>query len=325
MHRVWDIVDGALVAEADGASAPPAVPDGGRRRFVCVQDAGDALEGSGVGGLSLGATARGVLAQLPHAELSLVEFVGDVAVGMVIAPAGERLPREHGRFGFVLERTRLVLLDDGRTCSDLIGRIVAEGAPTPSPASVLGALVRMLLREHPATLSLVRDDFERFEEQIIEGRERIDRGKMMEDTRRLLGFDAFYQGLSDLSSALSEDTVLLDASDRERFSALSRQLDRLDTRLESLQDYGLQVHSLYHESIDVRQNTVMQWLTVVATIALPLTFITGWFGMNFPNMVLINEPWGYAVAAALCAAVVVAEVAFFHRCGWLRFGGPAKR
>ena len=37
--------------------------------------------------------------------------------------------------------------------------------------------------------------------------------------------------------------------------------------------------------IDLRLNETIYWLTVVATIFLPLTFITGFFGMNFAWMV----------------------------------------
>jgi magnesium transporter len=37
--------------------------------------------------------------------------------------------------------------------------------------------------------------------------------------------------------------------------------------------------------IDLRMNETTYWLTVVATIFLPLTFITGFFGMNFECMV----------------------------------------
>ena len=36
--------------------------------------------------------------------------------------------------------------------------------------------------------------------------------------------------------------------------------------------------------IDLRLNETSYWLTVVATIFLPLTFITGFFGMNFDWM-----------------------------------------
>ena len=37
--------------------------------------------------------------------------------------------------------------------------------------------------------------------------------------------------------------------------------------------------------IDLRLNETIYWLTVVATIFLPLTFVTGFFGMNFAWMI----------------------------------------
>ena len=70
----------------------------------------------------------------------------------------------------------------------------------------------------------------------------------------------------------------------------------------------------------MRQNNVMQWLTVVTTIVMPLTFVTGWYGMNFPHMALFDVPWGYAAVIVVCVAIVAIEVAFFWHHGWLSFG-----
>lgn len=37
-------------------------------------------------------------------------------------------------------------------------------------------------------------------------------------------------------------------------------------------------------------NDIMRVLTVIATIFMPLTFITGWFGMNFNTESAWNQP-----------------------------------
>lgn len=267
---------------------------------------------------------REVFAQAEHVAVPFVEQVGEYAAGIVVLPAGAA--KVSARFGFLLQAHALVLFDDRGVCEPVIARLAGGEVPVESPAAVLCALLRAPLRDHPALLSRVRDDFEQIEERLLEGKTRIDRSRMISDARHMRGLDVFYQGISDMLDTLANGgATALDADDRARFAALARQVDRLVTRLESLQDFSLQVHGMYQEEIDLRQNSIMQWLTVVATIAMPLTFITSWYGMNFRNMALINVEWGYPVAAALCLLVALGEVAIFHRRGWLKFGDSKRR
>lgn len=271
-------------------------------------------------------SVREVFAQAEHVAVPFVEQVGDCAAGIVVLPAGAAKASTAVCFGFLLHADALSLFDDRGVCEPVIARLVEDAVPMESPAAVLCALLRAPLRDHPALLSRVRDDFEQIEERLLEGKTRVDRSRMISDARRMRGLDVFYQGMSDTLDVLSNgEAVALDAADRARFAALARQVDRLATRLESLQDFSLQVHGMYQEEIDLKQNSIMQWLTVVATIAMPLTFITSWYGMNFRNMPLINAEWGYPVAAALCLLVALGEIAVFHRRGWLKFRDGKRR
>ncbi len=64
-------------------------------------------------------------------------------------------------------------------------------------------------------------------------------------------------------------------SDNERyFERVYEQLERLIGGIDAAADSMAKL-------IDLRMNETMYWLTVVATIFLPLTFLTGFFGMNF--------------------------------------------
>jgi magnesium transporter len=60
--------------------------------------------------------------------------------------------------------------------------------------------------------------------------------------------------------------------------------------------------------IDLRVNETIYWLTVVATIFLPLTFVTGFFGMNFGWMVKnVTSPlafWALGVGGCVLGVVV---------------------
>ena len=48
---------------------------------------------------------------------------------------------------------------------------------------------------------------------------------------------------------------------------------------------------------------MMQILTIVTTIFLPLTLLTGFFGMNFVNMPELNWKYSYLMVGVISAAV----------------------
>ena len=66
-----------------------------------------------------------------------------------------------------------------------------------------------------------------------------------------------------------------------------------------------------------RANEAMRFLTVVASIFIPLTFVAGIYGMNFERMPELGWRWGYPGLLALMGGVGLAMVAWFRRRGWL--------
>ena len=77
---------------------------------------------------------------------------------------------------------------------------------------------------------------------------------------------------------------------------------------------------LYLSTVSNRQNDVMKQLTVIATVFLPLSFITGFFGMNFSYLVttLIRNSWTFWVLGlGSMVATGLALLVFFRRKGWV--------
>jgi magnesium transporter len=86
-------------------------------------------------------------------------------------------------------------------------------------------------------------------------------------------------------------------------------LDNYKEVVEALEDTNESV-------ISHRQNDVLRILTVFSVVLLPLTLITGFFGMNvdFPGF---DTAWAFWTIFAMMAAALVGLVAFFRLKRWL--------
>ena len=81
----------------------------------------------------------------------------------------------------------------------------------------------------------------------------------------------------------------LEADSERYFERIHGQLNRLVDGIDAAGDAMAKL-------IDLRLNETIYWLTVVATIFLPLTFVTGFFGMNFGWMVgQIDTPLAFVL------------------------------
>jgi magnesium transporter len=91
-------------------------------------------------------------------------------------------------------------------------------------------------------------------------------------------------------------------ADNELFGEIGEKLNRLIEAIDA-------TASALATQINLRQNETIYWLTVVATIFLPLTFLTGFFGMNFGWMVAqIQSPltfWLLGVGSLLVGVALI--------------------
>lgn len=77
------------------------------------------------------------------------------------------------------------------------------------------------------------------------------------------------------------------------------------------------VLDIYLSSQSNRTNEIMKVLTIIATIFIPLTFITGFYGMNFVRASDLAHPGGYPSVFALMIAATGIMVLYFRKKGWI--------
>lgn len=74
---------------------------------------------------------------------------------------------------------------------------------------------------------------------------------------------------------------------------------------------------IYFNAISTRLNEMMAVLSIVATVFLPLTLITGIYGMNFKYMPELGWKFGYPAVLGVMALIAVALLLLFKRKGWI--------
>lgn len=108
--------------------------------------------------------------------------------------------------------------------------------------------------------------------------------------------------------------------DAERyFRDLYDHLIRISDLVDSYRDLLSGAMDTHLSTVSNRLNQVMKQLTIIATIFLPLSFITGFFGQNFGWMIARIQGWPTLVGLGigLQIAVAVGLLVMFRKRSWL--------
>ncbi len=94
--------------------------------------------------------------------------------------------------------------------------------------------------------------------------------------------------------------------------------------LETYRDTVAGLIDIHLSSVSNRLNEIMRTLTVISTLFIPLTFISGVYGMNFGSssdspfaMPELRMYFGYPIILGLMLSVAVGMLFFFKRKGWI--------
>ncbi|MCB9233553.1 MAG: magnesium/cobalt transporter CorA [Bacteroidia bacterium] len=92
---------------------------------------------------------------------------------------------------------------------------------------------------------------------------------------------------------------------------------RVIETVETYRDTTSSMVDLYLSTTSIKMNEVIKVLTVISTIFIPLTFITGFYGMNLDFMPEVHSQWTYPGVIVAMAVMVVLQLIWFRKKRWI--------
>ncbi len=120
-----------------------------------------------------------------------------------------------------------------------------------------------------------------------------------------------------LNAILRSESPLLQEKTLIYFRDISDHVLRISEAIESTRDMVAGLLDIYITGISNKMNEIMKVLTVFASIFIPLTFITGIYGMNFEYMPELKWKWGYPLLWVTFLAIPVMLLIYFKKKRWL--------
>jgi magnesium transporter len=100
---------------------------------------------------------------------------------------------------------------------------------------------------------------------------------------------------------------------RDNYDSIISIFDSLDSMRDSL----IGIQDTYLSFTSNKLNEIMKVLTIIATIMMPLTLITGIYGMNFDFMPELRSPYGYYAVLLLMLTIGLSMVYYFRKRRWM--------
>ena len=180
------------------------------------------------------------------------------------------------------------------------------------PAAVLHAILDRQVDSIEPVLEALEERIEAVEARVLERPHRADLVRLLTLKRTTLGLRRWLTKQREVLLRLARNEFsLVPAQEAVLFRDVYDHVFRFTDWLETHREMITSLQETYLSVTNLRLGEIMKFLTLFTAVLMPLTVITGIYGMNFEHMPELHRPWAYPAVLLLMAAVVVGGAAVF--------------
>ena len=180
------------------------------------------------------------------------------------------------------------------------------------------ALLDNIVDNYFVILDEIEDVIEELEDQLLAAPDHEIKEQIHHLKKELLVVRKSINPLREAISRFSKsDNAFIEESSlvfvRDLYDHTIQIMDMVETYRDMLN--GLQ--DLYLSEISFKMNQVMQVLTIITTIFVPLSFLAGLYGMNFSYIPELQFKYGYFILLIVMFLIFAGSLLYFRKKKWL--------
>lgn len=183
---------------------------------------------------------------------------------------------------------------------------------------LLHAIIDRLVDSLLPYVDALGDELEDVEDRLLDRPSTSDLHQLYSIRRRLVRLHRIVAPEREVIRALARERSIVSEDAYRYFQDVADHLARVEDSIETYRDVGAAAMDIYLSAQNNRMNEIMKQLTVVATIFMPLTLISGIYGMNLlrgmwpPSEALLSFPSVLFVMLLIAVSMSV----YFRRKQW---------
>jgi magnesium transporter len=163
----------------------------------------------------------------------------------------------------------------------------------------------------------ISESTEKLEEKVLLENDRNNLLEIQHLKNELMNLRKAVAPLRDAVTNLHKDVGMVQEETKRYLRDVYEHIIHVNDSIDSQRDILAGIMDLYQSGVSNKMNQVMQLLTIISTIFIPLTFIAGIYGMNFDNIPELHYKNAYFITWVVMIIITLLMLYYFKRKKWL--------
>ena len=182
---------------------------------------------------------------------------------------------------------------------------------------LLFLLIDAIVDQYLLSIETINKDIADLEMRILERPDQNVVEKITEQKRTISGLrNIIYPVRDTLKGITTGETEFVKDDYFNYFNDVYDHVKQIVDHLDSLRETLTSLMEFYMSQMSHQMNKVMQMLTIIATIFIPLTFLAGIYGMNFQFMPELAWKWSYPILLGTMLVLGIAMFVYMRKKKW---------